>query len=151
MNEESLIGGTVAINQFRNAIYELIVVLKKEKHYSREEIIAILKQMGGNIAENYFKVWKPKTKGLEDELKEIYQTIFGKKVKINPESNKILITQKKCPFCKYVREDAGIAGCNIIVGVIEKYSQDFEIPKLKGAVISSKTLGDKKCIHQFTY
>ncbi|MHA1378022.1 MAG: hypothetical protein ACTSRG_06535 [Candidatus Helarchaeota archaeon] len=151
MNEESLLGGTVAINQFRNSIYELIVALKTEKKYELEEIVSILKEMGKNIANIYFKFWKTKSNGLEHELKEIYQSVFGKKVKITIEQNKILVSQKNCPFCKYVRDDAGVAGCNIIVGLIEQYSEDFKIKKLKGSVISSKTLGEKKCIHQFTF
>lgn len=151
MNEKSLIGGTVAINQFRNSIYELILALKTEKNYKSEDIIKILKEMGRNIAIYYFKFWQNNSKGLEDEIKEIYHTIFGKKVKITVDSNKILVTQKDCPFCKYIREDVGIAGCNIIIGLIEQYSEDFNIPNLVGSVISSKTFGDKKCIHQFDY
>ena len=151
MNEKDLIiEKSVAVNQFRNAIYELILALKQKK-YSDDEIIKKIKQMGLNIAKNYFQFWKPSSKGLEDELQEIYKFIFGKKVRINVEPNEITITQKNCPFCKYLRDDAGIAGCNIIVGVIEKYSDDFNIPKLQGNVIASKTFGDKRCIHQFKY
>ena len=152
MDEKDLIiENSVALNQFRNSIYELIVALKG-KNYPKDEITKKIKEMGSNIAKNYFQFWKPSSKGLEEELFEIYKFIFGKKVKINTETPKeITITQKNCPFCKYIRDDAGIAGCNVIVGAIEKYSEDFDIPKLKGTVVASKTLGDKRCIHQFKY
>ncbi|NVM04444.1 MAG: hypothetical protein HWN67_19125 [Candidatus Helarchaeota archaeon] len=148
--DENLIGGSVAINQFRNAIYELILVLRNEKNYNNELILSTLKKMGSNIAENYFKFWKPKGKELNIILKEIYEFIFYKKVKVNLQNQTIQVTQKNCPFCKYERPDIGIAGCNIILGVIEKYFKDNNLDNLSGKVVSSKTFGNKKCVHQYT-
>ncbi|MFX0133688.1 MAG: hypothetical protein ACFFDN_08595 [Candidatus Hodarchaeota archaeon] len=149
-NDETLIGGSVAINQFRNAIYELILVLRNEKNYNNGLILTTLKQMGSNIAENYFKFWKPNSTELHAILKEIYEFIFYKKVKINSQNKTIIVTQKNCPFCKYERLDVGIAGCTIILGVIQKFCENFHLPNLDGKVIASKTLGNKKCIHQYT-
>ncbi len=148
--DENLIGGSVAINQFRNAIYELILVLKNERNYNNELILTTLKMMGRNIADNYFKFWNPKGRELDIILKEIYEFIFYKKVKVNLQTNTLQVTQKNCPFCKYERSDVGIAGCNIILGVIEKYCENNQLNKLDGKVISSKTFGDKKCVHEYT-
>jgi predicted ArsR family transcriptional regulator len=149
-SDEKLIGGSIAINQFRNAIYELVLVLRNEKNYNNEQILTTLKKMGRNIAENYFKFWEPKGKELSIILKEIYEFIFYKKVKVNLQNKTIQVTQKNCPFCKYERHDVGIAGCNLILGVIEKYCEDNQLNNLDGKVLSSKTFGNKKCIHQYT-
>lgn len=150
-SDENLIGGSVAINQFRNAIYELILVLRNDKNYNNEEILTTLKQIGSNIAENYFKFWKPQGKELNIILKEIYEFIFYKKVKVNQQNKTIIVTQKNCPFCKYKRPDIGIAGCNIILGVIEKFCEDNHFHNLDGKVLSSKTFGNKKCVHEYTF
>ena len=150
-DNENLIGGSVAINQFRNAIYELILLLRNEKKYNDEEILATLKQMGRNIAENYFKFWNPQSKQFDAIIKEIYEFVFYKKVKVELQNKTVQVIQKNCPFCKYERPDAGIAGCNIVLGVIEKFCENNSLGILNGNVISSKTFGDKKCIHQYSF
>ena len=156
-----LLGSDVKMNQFRNAIYELILVLRKEKEMSDEELINELKDMGHSIFNTYKRYWYPKETEPLDIIQEIHSFIFKKKVKleyVDPESPKtsdIFVKDKKCCFCKYPRPDVGrIAGCHLIEAVIESYFKQLHeknprIPVIHGEVMESKTFGDKNCVHVY--
>jgi len=155
-----LLGTEVKVNQFRNAIYELVKLLRTEKQMDDSQLINELKGMGYSIFETYQHFWKPSGAEPLEIIQEIHAFIFRKKAKpeyIEPEHSPsksgIRVIDRKCCFCKYERPDVGrIAGCNITNAIVEKYfellhEKDPSIPLIDGRVVSSKTFGDKHCIH----
>ncbi|NHI92750.1 MAG: hypothetical protein EAX96_09645 [Candidatus Lokiarchaeota archaeon] len=162
MKSSNLLGQKVKMNQFRNTIYELILTLKEKKKMSDFEITSHIKDIGKRILHNYIQYWIPKSDNEIDLIKEIHEFVFKKKIKIKMKEEfkeeipgDFLVIEKDCCFCKYERPDVGkIAGCNIAIAFIEELfkmisKQNSKIPEIEGQVISSKTFGDKKCIHSY--
>ena len=51
----TLLGGGVKINQFRNVLYELVLLLREKKKMTDEELISELRDMSHSIFETYEK------------------------------------------------------------------------------------------------
>ena len=164
MKTSELLGQKVKMNQFRNIIYEMILLMKEKKKLSISDIKGHLRDIAKKIIESYTLYWIPQSQNEIDLIKEIHEFVFKKKVKIKLKQElkeelpgDFIVIEKDCCFCKYERPDVGeIAGCTITVAFIEELfkkitKENSSIPLIKGEVIRSKTFGDKKCIHSYRY
>ncbi|MHA1732870.1 MAG: hypothetical protein ACTSU5_13070 [Promethearchaeota archaeon] len=114
-----LAGHKATANQLRNTVYH--VIRKMRAHYG-VPVPDRLREMGRRIAETYSEFWNPRERDMQRLLKEIYATVFASKVRIDYDKagGVVRVTDKKCALCKYRKEDLDEAGCEVIVGFVER-------------------------------
>jgi hypothetical protein len=142
------------VNQIRNAVFAYVRYLKVDKKKQKEEIAALLKEMGHKIALTYAQYWKPTFKDSLDLLRDIHRSVFKTAARVRQTDSEISVVSHGCPLDKYHYEDIDVAGDNIIIGFIETFFEILaqshpELPKIKGTSKTSRTLGDNKCEYSF--
>ncbi len=159
---EDLIKSDATMNQMRNAIYHLQRFLKLN---GITEIKQSLRRIGRNIAQTYFKYWKPieyvDLSNIKDVIATLYKNILNSSVSIEIDeiSKKIYIKDSDCPLCKYHFEDIEAAGCEIIAAMVSEFiilinqelgeKSPFMVKNLD--VKESRALGHKSCIQEYEY
>ncbi len=146
---KELISRVSVMNQLRNAVYHLQRFLTAR---GVQDLKPRLIEMGRNIGETYSEALDYKKTKFTADLKELYEITVHSKVKLqlNQETRTIDVIDSKCALCKYNYEDIDIAGCYVIMGMIERLMNKIGYKNFHLLdVLHSKTCGDEECIHQY--
>jgi predicted hydrocarbon binding protein len=144
----ALVKQKMGFNQMRNAVFWLERFMKQQ-NLSNSEIYDRLIKMGRNIGATFSTAYKPASNQAIDIIKELYATTVRSKVKVEKNGHKFIVTDSKCPLCKYEYKDIDHAGCTIQIGTISEMLENCGYEVLKSEILKSKTFGDNYCSHQF--
>ncbi|MBN2155097.1 MAG: hypothetical protein JW776_03570 [Candidatus Lokiarchaeota archaeon] len=143
-----LAGKTATMNQMRNNLYHFLRFLMS-RGIGDSDIQQKLQRMGKNIAETIAVEKKFFGSSVEELIENIYTNIFESKIDIKNESHEVIVEDKKCPLCKYKREDLSISPCWVVVSMISKICEKYGHHIERSSVIKSVALGDLSCIHTY--
>jgi hypothetical protein len=145
---EELANKTALTNQMRNNLYHFLRYLNS-KGLSERELRERLERMGKNIAQTILDEKDFLGETLEDLISNIYREVFESKVQITQNAQKLLVEDKKCPLCKYKREDLSTAPCLIINSLITEICTQKGYKITRNFVKKSVALGDITCLHVY--
>ena len=150
-SRSTLLNKTMGFNQLRNSIYWLQRIMKTKK-LDHEDIQKRLREMGKNIAKTIIneKQLNPKLDLNFSNIPALYDTLFQSKVKILTEnSEKIVVEDPKCAFCRYQYSDISIPGCTVAASSIQELLSKSNISIESVNILKSQTMGDAVCVHEY--
>lgn len=145
---EELVGKTATMNQMRNNLYHFLRFLTR-KGFSHDQIQHRLRRMGKNIADTILEVQKFQGTTIEEVIISIYDQLFESKVEITHASPQLLVEDRKCPLCRYKREDLKVAPCMVITSLVEQICTLLGYDLIDSEVQKSVALGDISCVHSY--
>ena len=140
---------TATMNQMRNNLYHFIRFLMGRK-MNEAEIEQRLRRMGENIAETINNEIDFPMESIDSLIQSIYSEIFDSKITLNRSANLFQIEDKKCPLCKYARENLTISPCEVITSMVSSICSKRGYAVTQDKVVKSVALGDISCIHLYS-